>query len=169
MTIQLAQNIRTFRKQRALTQEQLAEVLGVTVGAVYKWEAGLSLPELTMLMELAAFFDTSVDVLLGYELQDNRLEATVERLKNFRIQKNREGLGEAEKALKKYPNSFEIAYQTSASARKAAKSNCCTGPWSCWKEPESFCPRIRIRVLTTAPFAEIWRGSSFVRNGLRMR
>ena len=40
MTIQLAQNIRTFRKQRALTQEQLAEVLGVTVGAVYKWEAG---------------------------------------------------------------------------------------------------------------------------------
>ncbi len=46
MTIQLAQNIRTFRKQRALTQEQLAEVLGVTVGAVYKWEAGLSLPEL---------------------------------------------------------------------------------------------------------------------------
>ena len=114
MTIQLAQNIRTFRKQRALTQEQLAEVLGVTVGAVYKWEAGLSLPELTMLMELAAFFDTSVDVLLGYELQDNRLEATVERLKNFRIQKNREGLGEAEKALKKYPNSFEIAYQAAA-------------------------------------------------------
>ena len=114
MTIQLAQNIRTFRKQRALTQEQLAEVLGVTVGAVYKWEAGLSLPELTMLMELAVFFDTSVDVLLGYELQDNRLEATVERLKNFRIQKNREGLGEAEKALKKYPNSFEIAYQAAA-------------------------------------------------------
>lgn len=114
MTIQLAQNIRTFRKQRTLTQEQLAEVLGVTVGAVYKWEAGLSLPELTMLMELAAFFDTSVDVLLGYELQDNRLEATVERLKNFRIQKNREGLGEAEKALKKYPNSFEIAYQAAA-------------------------------------------------------
>ena len=57
MTIQLAQNIRTFRKQRVLTQEQLAEVLGVTVGAVYKWEAGLSLPELTMLMELAVFFD----------------------------------------------------------------------------------------------------------------
>ena len=34
MTIQLAQNIRTFRKQRALTQEQLAEVLGVTVGYI---------------------------------------------------------------------------------------------------------------------------------------
>ena len=145
MTIQLAQNIRTFRKQRALTQEQLAEVLGVTVGAVYKWEAGLSLPELTMLMELAAFFDTSVDVLLGYELQDNRLEATVERLKNFRIQKNREGLGEAEKALKKYPNSFEIAYQAAAIYRvlrhgKRRKATAAPGHGAAGRNQKAFAP-----------------------------
>ena len=37
MEIRLAENIRAFRKQKQLTQEQLAEVLGVTVGAVYKW------------------------------------------------------------------------------------------------------------------------------------
>ncbi|MDE5746393.1 MAG: helix-turn-helix domain-containing protein, partial [Acetatifactor sp.] len=37
MDLKLAENIRAFRKQRSLTQEQLAEVLGVTVGAVYKW------------------------------------------------------------------------------------------------------------------------------------
>lgn len=43
MEMRLAENIRTFRKQRKLTQEQLAEVLSVTVGAVYKWEAGVSL------------------------------------------------------------------------------------------------------------------------------
>ena len=42
----LSENIRSFRKQRKLTQEQLAEVLGVTTGAVYKWESGLSYPEL---------------------------------------------------------------------------------------------------------------------------
>ena len=42
MTNKLAENIRTFRKARSLTQEQLAEVLGVTTGAVYKWEARLS-------------------------------------------------------------------------------------------------------------------------------
>ena len=36
MSITLAENIRAFRKARSLTQEQLAEVLGVTVGAVYK-------------------------------------------------------------------------------------------------------------------------------------
>ena len=56
MDIKLAENIRTFRKQLSLTQEQLAEVLGVTVGAVYKWEARLSQPELAMIMAMADFF-----------------------------------------------------------------------------------------------------------------
>ena len=64
MVTKLSENIRKFRKERGLTQEQLAEVLGVTVGAVYKWEARLSQPELSMVMELADFFDTSVDVRL---------------------------------------------------------------------------------------------------------
>lgn len=55
MTNRLAENIRVLRKERSLTQEQLAEVLGVTTGAVYKWEAKLSQPELNMVMELADF------------------------------------------------------------------------------------------------------------------
>ena len=47
MKMMLAENIRAFRKERSLTQEQLAEALGVTSGiAVYKWEAKLSIPEL---------------------------------------------------------------------------------------------------------------------------
>ena len=43
MKIGLSENIRAFRKACAMTQEQLAEVLNVTVGAVYKWESGVSL------------------------------------------------------------------------------------------------------------------------------
>ena len=39
METRIAENIRAYRKQRGLTQEQLAEVLGVSVGAVYKWES----------------------------------------------------------------------------------------------------------------------------------
>ena len=68
MEIKLAENIRVFRKKRSMTQGQLAEVLGVTAGAVYNWEAKLSSPELSLIMEMADFFDTSVDVLLGYEI-----------------------------------------------------------------------------------------------------
>ena len=114
MDLKLAENIRAFRKERSLTQEQLAEVLGVTVGAVYKWEAKLSQPELSLIMAMADFFDTSVDVLLGYEMKDNRLRATVERLRQCRCAKERAGLAEAEKALKKYPNDFEIVYNSAA-------------------------------------------------------
>ena len=43
MKILLAENIRFFRKASGLTQEQLAEAMGVTVGAVSKWESGVSL------------------------------------------------------------------------------------------------------------------------------
>ena len=113
MVTKLSENIRKFRKERGLTQEQLSEVLGVTVGAVYKWEARLSQPELSMVMELADFFDTSVDVLLGYEMRDNRLEVCLARLKKYRDQKDPAGLLEAEKALKKYPNHFDIVYYSS--------------------------------------------------------
>ncbi len=66
MNMKLAENIRAFRKERSLTQEQLSEALGVTAGAVYKWEARLSIPDLELILEMADFFDTSVDVLLGY-------------------------------------------------------------------------------------------------------
>ena len=62
MKLTLSENIRSFRKERKMTQEQLATVLGVTVGAVYKWESGLSVPELDLIVEMADFFDTSVDV-----------------------------------------------------------------------------------------------------------
>ena len=108
MEMMLAENIRRFRKERLLTQEQLSEALGVTPGAVYKWEAKLSVPELNLIMEMADFFDTSVDVLLGYEMKDNRLEMTIKRLQEYRRKKDPEGLAEAEKALKKYPNSFPV-------------------------------------------------------------
>ena len=108
MELTLAENIRAFRKARRLTQEQLAEVLGVTTGAVYKWESGLSVPELNLIVELADFFDTSVDTLLGYKMKDNRLDAIGERLAGYCRSRNPEALNEAEKALKKYPNSFKI-------------------------------------------------------------
>lgn len=61
MKLKLATNIHTLRKERALTQEQLAEALGVTIGAVSKWESSTTTPELEMLMEIADFFEVSVD------------------------------------------------------------------------------------------------------------
>ncbi len=108
MKNELAENIRKMRKERNLTQEQLAEVFGVTVGAVYKWESGLSVPELGMIVEIADFFDTSVDVLIGYKIKDNGQDAILARMNEYCRTRDREALAEAEKALKKYPNSYKV-------------------------------------------------------------
>ena len=112
MNLKLAENIRALRKARSLTQEQLAEALGVTVGAVYKWEARLSTPDISLIVALADLFDTSVDVLLGYEVRDNKRGATVARLKELMHNRDERGLTEAERALVRYPNSFEVVHQS---------------------------------------------------------
>ena len=110
MELALSENIRAFRKERSLTQEQLSEALGVTPGAVYKWEAGLSVPELPVIVKLADFFDTSVDVLLGYKIRNNSMDAISDRLNTYIRNSDPAALPEAEKALKKYPNSFMVVH-----------------------------------------------------------
>ncbi len=112
MNINLSENIRAHRRARSLTQQQLADALGVTVGAVYKWEANLSAPDLTLLVELADLFDTSVDVLLGYHVKSNKQADMAARLRECLQNRDTDGLAEAEKALLRYPNCFDIVYQS---------------------------------------------------------
>ena len=71
----LAENIRDARKRMGITQEQLAERLGVTLGAVSKWERGASEPEIMFLTGLAEVFRVSVDALIGFSLK-GRLRRT---------------------------------------------------------------------------------------------
>ncbi len=110
MDLALSENIKKYRKQNRLTQEQLAEVMGVSTGAVHKWEAAMSIPELDMILKLADFFDISVDVLVGYKVKDNALNSMVERITALAKVKDPEALPEMEKALKKYPNSFRLVH-----------------------------------------------------------
>lgn len=110
MEMKISENIKKYRKERKMTQEQLAEVLGVTVGAVYKWESGICLPELRLIMNLAEYFDTSVDVLIGYEMIDKGLKAIKDRLKSYISNADEEGISEADQALSKYPNNFDVVY-----------------------------------------------------------
>ena len=113
MKIKIAENIKCLRKKHALTQEQLAEALGVTNGAVYKWEAGLSVPEIKLIMEIADFFEVSIDTLLGYEQQKGNVENIRMRIKQCILEKDfEEAVTEVEKALKKYPNNFDIVYSS---------------------------------------------------------
>ena len=63
----LAERIYSLRKQRGLSQEQLAEALGVSRQTVSKWERGAAAPELERLRAMAEFFGVSLDELAGGE------------------------------------------------------------------------------------------------------
>ena len=113
MKIRIAENVRALRKQHGFTQEQLAEALGVTVGAVYKWESAQSLPEVKLLVEMADLFEVSVDTLLGYDRQAENAERRVRQIDQHLTRREfSEALAEAEKALKKYPHHFDVVTTT---------------------------------------------------------
>ena len=67
MSTTLGKNIKTFRKNKGLTQEELAELLSITPQAVSKWESESGLPDVSMLIPLAQVLGVSTDALLGYD------------------------------------------------------------------------------------------------------
>ncbi|MBR5546276.1 MAG: helix-turn-helix domain-containing protein [Clostridia bacterium] len=113
MKISISQNIVRLRKHSGMTQEALAEALGVSFAAVSKWERGVATPELDTIVELADLFSISLDALLGYEMRANDLKSIVERIRGYSHTRDRDdgAIQEAEKALQRFPNHFEMVYQ----------------------------------------------------------
>ena len=70
--LNVSENITKLRRERKLTQEQLADFLGVTKASVSKWENAQSMPDILLLPRLAAFFGVTIDELVGYEAQLSR-------------------------------------------------------------------------------------------------
>ena len=67
MNIKLADNLQLLRKQKRLTQEELAEIFGVTSQSISKWELGINCPDIAMLPKIADYYRVSIDELLGYK------------------------------------------------------------------------------------------------------
>ena len=57
------------RRKRGITQEELAEYIGVSKAAVSKWEIGMTYPDISLLPRLASYFNISIDELMGYKPQ----------------------------------------------------------------------------------------------------
>ena len=109
MKLKLSENIKKYRKEMNLTQEGLAEAFGVTVGAVSKWESGNTVPDIMTMMDLADFFNVSMDILLGYNISSKTIKDISDRIIRLaENQKYMEAMSEAEKALVRYPASFKI-------------------------------------------------------------
>lgn len=62
--LNLAENIIRLRHDKKITQEQLADFVGVTKASVSKWETKQSMPDILLLPQLAAFFDVTTVVQL---------------------------------------------------------------------------------------------------------
>ena len=101
----IGEKIRSLRKEKHTTQEELADYLHISSQAISKWETGASCPDIDFLPKLAIFFGTSLDNLLDFD--QSRVDAAVEALV---AESGRGGNDPAaseaflRKALEKYPN-----------------------------------------------------------------
>jgi len=103
--------IKKLRREQNITQEQLAEFLGVTAQAVSRWETGTALPDIAQLPALANIFNVSSDQLLGIDVDTK--EARIDTITNdasvkYWAGQKHEALNMIRNALKEYPNSYKL-------------------------------------------------------------
>ena len=87
MNITIGENIKKLRNQKGVTQERLAESIGVTPQAISRWESESGYPAIEYLPDIASFFGISVDELLGIKLSEREarresIYATIEHIED---------------------------------------------------------------------------------------
>lgn len=110
MKLYISQNIKKFRQNKSMTQEELAESLGVSFQSVSRWENGLSYPDIELIPEIAAFFEVSTDVLMGVDkaMLDQHLENDKKKMRMDPFDTVEERLAFLEETHRKYPHDAEI-------------------------------------------------------------
>ena len=121
----MARELNRLRKQRDLTQEELANILGLTPQAISKWERGDGYPDITLLPGIASFFGVTLDELFGMSELRNR-----ERLTEYHAQwktcndtgDNEGGVCVMREALRQYPGEDLLTVQLVTSLEKCGSS-----------------------------------------------
>ena len=107
----IGETIKKLRKQKDMTQEQLAEYLNISPQAISRWEINSTLPDITLIPMLANIFDVTTDMLLGVDIEakEKRIDEIIKEAYDYTWIKQYD---EAEKllrdALKEYPNSYKL-------------------------------------------------------------
>ena len=104
--------IKAKRRQKDLTQEQLAEYLGVSVSAVSQWESGKTVPDVSLIVTLANFFDVTTDELLCRTAKkDEELQSFYDRDAKLSQAGDVHGrLAVWREATQKYPGVFDCLH-----------------------------------------------------------
>jgi transcriptional regulator with XRE-family HTH domain len=112
--LNIGENLVRKRKEKGITQDELARFIGVSKASVSKWETGHSYPDVVFLPQLAAYFDISLDELMGYEPQmtdDDIRKLFVELLSDFAAKPFEEMWERCRELAKKYYSCFQLLYQ----------------------------------------------------------
>jgi len=107
----LAENLKRMRKNKDMTQEDVAEIIGVSPQSVSKWERGDTYPDITLLPSLANLYNTGIDNLIGMDKINDDRARTNAFLEGQRLLQDGNYAGAADvyaKALKVYPNDESI-------------------------------------------------------------
>ena len=75
--------IKELRKEKGLTQEQLAERLNVSGRTVSRWETGANMPDISLLVELAEFFDVSIPEIIDGERKSEKMDQETKEVANI--------------------------------------------------------------------------------------
>ena len=113
MEISFSSIIKELRKERGITQEEVATHLGISVQSVSKWERGDGMPDISLLPHIAAFYDTTVDYLLGCDAarQQKEIEAFKTQAQALVNKgKRRESLELCREYQKKYPHNETVLH-----------------------------------------------------------
>ncbi|OPX83525.1 MAG: HTH-type transcriptional regulator Xre [Pelotomaculum sp. PtaB.Bin104] len=112
--INIAKTLVTNRREKGITQDELAAYIGVSKASVSKWETGQSYPDITFLPQLAAYFNISIDKLMGYAPQMTKedIKKLYHRLSSaFATQPFDDVFGECRGIIKKYYSCFPLLSQ----------------------------------------------------------
>ena len=107
--------VREKRKSLGLTQEQIADYLGVSTPAVNKWEKGTTYPDISLLPALARLLKTDLNTLLCYNegLSKKEIGLFLEKVvKVIRTDSFEQGFAMAMEKVQEYPNCIELLYMT---------------------------------------------------------
>jgi len=111
--INIGRTLLQKRREKGLTQEDLANYIGVSKASVSKWETGQSYPDITFLPQLATLFNISIDELIGYEPQMSKEDIRklyVKLSDDFASKPFDEVLSSCREIAKKYFSCFPLLF-----------------------------------------------------------
>lgn len=109
--------IKEKRLEKGYTQEQMAELLGITAPAVNKWEKGASYPDITLLSPLARLLGVDLNTLLSFheDLSEKEVQLFVSHLSKLAEEEGFEAAyREAHAKVKEYPRSYNLMLNVGA-------------------------------------------------------